>query len=329
MTRHVLPTVTVIYTGGTVARLTPFLDSLLEHTPWCYRLVVNGCGPNEVTRLRQRVDRLPERLELRSVSDHSVLPHGVVLDRLLHDETEPYFSILDSDVFAVAQPVPTALRPDDDAVGLCSCLPMWHRPTDEAMPVGYNVMGGRYLRSSDGTMLGCTYAATYRTAELRATLDRWAVSLRPYRWSELPPAVRGELASLGLRCDLYDTAKVANILIHADGLRLDHVDLPQLLHVGAQSGRGAPHSRLRALFRRTGFLDLRPVAAVRAALAGMTRAERESIFDLAQRRRRAVELVEGIAIGDLEVAYSCDWLDDEMRAQLIAVLASPEVGARS
>lgn len=317
------PPVNVIYTGGTVARLAPFLDTLLERTPWDFRLVANGCRADETAHLARRGDRYPGRVELRTVSGGAAIPHGDALDRLVERETAPYFAVMDSDIFATGAPS-ADLVPPDGVGGVCSCLPMWHRPSDAVMPSGYRIMGGRYLRTEHGIPLGCTYAMTYDAAVLRATLDRWDVTLRAYDWRELPKPVRVELSERNVRCDRYDTAKIANLMLHVDGRPVEYVEMPELVHVGAQSGPSAPRRPGRSLVRRGRSAVRTSIAFTNRSRARRLMAEARSTADLRTRRRSAVALVEAIAAGDSSAAEQVEragWLDPRARDELAAVIA--------
>lgn len=316
--------VNIIYVGGTVARLLPFLHSILVYTKWPLNLVLNGCDEEEARLIETIATAHPDRVEIVVASANRVLAHGVVLDQLLHDEPSPYFCVLDSDVFAAGPVELTELLPTSDLVGTCSCLPIWHTAEDGTMPDGYSIAAGRFIRTAKLEFLGCTYAAAYRVDALRDVVSRYGISLRNVHWDALPSAAQAELDRRSLRLRDYDTLKVANLLIQENGDRLTYVDIPNLIHLGGQSGDGAHlqsrapnvHRRFRELCgRRMPWL----IACVWRA-RGLNMAESVGLADLA--RRKVQVATDLTAIGDGTVAFdeAPEWMTDRRTFEAISAI---------
>lgn len=319
--------VNIIYVRDTVARLLPFLDSILHQTTWDLNLVLNGCHERDERILNAVADRFPTRVRLITASSDRVLAHGVVLDRLIRDEPSPYFCIVDSDVFAMGPVELDDLLPQQDQVGRCSCVPIWQRLDDLVMPDGFE-MACNYLRTSRADFLGCSYAAAYRTADLRAVLDRWTISMDLYLWRDLPSHVQAELGRRKVRLRQYDTAKVANILLQDGDASMDYVDLDNLLHLGGQSSvaqaggykNWAVTHRLRLAFSRW----MPWVIAGSWRLRGIGRVESDSVADLARRRTQATLFLDSIADGTASFEDAPPWVADrETFDALCALLATP------
>lgn len=319
------PVVHIIYVRGTVDLLAPFLGTLLHRTTWSFRLVLNGCDDAEKRTLERYGRDFADRIELITIAKGNVLPHGEVLDMLLDAESSEYFCILDSDILAKGSPDLTQLLPAADEAARCSCLPMWHSTNDRELPVGSHIVAGRFLRAADGTFLGCTYAAAYRTEVLRRTLREWNLSLRAYKWDELSGEIQDELRRRGFEHRLFDTAKVANILMQTPDQPMMYVDIPELVHLGAQSGRAAQTPGLRRSLRQLALVRAPWLIAIRLRMAGMTREERQSVLALARRRSHASRLLASLQDGDVSYADAPEWIGSEENFAALQEVLRPRV----
>lgn len=225
----------IIYTPGSFAQTQRFLRSLLRHSPFDYTLVANGCDEVERRRMEQFVLQEP-RTNLEVLEAARLLLHGVALDRLAARCRHPYFSFMDSDIFAV----------DDFAGSLAAQLPgvdafFSGRPawwaTDEVnrFDPQTNAYMGQQLFGPQGRVLGTSYFALYDRAQLAACMAATGVSFAPCPWEHVPPEQRRLLTALGLRTHWYDTGKLLNILLAERGARLAYADLPALVHLGGVS----------------------------------------------------------------------------------------------
>lgn len=322
-----LPRVNIVYVRGTVARLLPFLESLLQHTTWQFTAASNGCTPDEVELLHAASRRSEGRIEVRVVSAAKVILHGDAIAQLLAAETSPYFSCVDSDIFAMRSIPIGELLPAADEVATCSCLPMWRVEHDDVMPDGFEVAAGRFLRTSAGDFLGCTYAFCYRTDELRSTVESWGVPLSVRDWDELPGEVQEELARRGLRRTTYDTLTVANILLQRPDRPMVYREITGLLHLGAQSSLNEHVSWLRRPVRHIAWRWLPWAFRLLWRARGIGPAEADSVADFARRRSEAVRLADALVAGRARFEAAPAWIG---RAEFDALteLLGPRRSAR-
>ena len=314
--------VNVIYIAGSVHLLLPFLETLLEHTDWPLRLVMNGCSDRERGLLEAIATEHRDRVELRTESLDVVVQHGEVLDRLSALESGPFFCFVDSDVFAASRTDLSELLPAHGEAACCSCLPIWQRVEEAVAPHGSSVMAGEYLWTADGDSLGCSHLATYRTDQLRGVLEDWGVSFRPYKWDDLPEAVRIEFERHDLRWAEYDTAKVVNLLLQIRGRPVSYRAIPSLVHLGGLSGlmlrsTGVLRRALRSVRRRV------PIAG-RLVQRGrrLNRVDRRSFADIERRRDELTRLLAAMRVNSARFDEAPEWLTDrevfEATARLLA-----------
>ena len=75
----------------------------------------------------------------------------------------------------------------------------------------------------------------YRRSAVDLVRAHWPVTFEAYAHDRLPDIVQARLAAMDRTFDLYDTAKVCNILMQGDGHHVAYVDHPDLFHVGGIS----------------------------------------------------------------------------------------------
>lgn len=302
------PRVKIIYVRGTVAKLLTYFESLLEHTDWRFTLVSNGCTPDERRMLEAVAAAHGDRVDVRLRLADDVIVHGAMLDKLLLEEPSPYFCFIDSDVLATSATPLSSLLPNEDEVATCSCLPIWHRPADSVMPQNFEIASGRYLWTDDGRVIGVTYAAAYRTAHLREHLERWGVGLEQCEWNALPARTQAELSRRGFKHRTYDTAKVANVLIQTEDCRMAHREIPSLVHIGGQSGL-FDDSSIRSRLRNFAWLELPGLYGWLWRVRGFSKAESQSLADLARRYSELVRLIDRISDG-MPIEDRPSWLSE-------------------
>lgn len=321
------PRLNIIYVRGTVRLLLPYLETLIEHSDWDFTLVANGCTRDEILLLEDVRHAHGDRIDVKVGSVDVVLDHGHMLDQLLLEETGPYFCFLDSDVLAMGPTSVAEMLPTDDEAATCSCLPIWYDHTDSVMPEGFAILSGRFIETSDGHPLGCTYAAVYRTEELREHLDRWQVSLRRYRWRELPAVAQRALKRSGFERRVYDTAKLANIAIQLDGRPMAYRDIPALLHLGSQSELASIDVTIKMRIRKLLWLQTPSLYGALWRARGLSAAESRGLADHARRRRDVMLLVDRLTTGALPPAGRPAWLTEEAMEAFMAV-TNPSAAAR-
>ena len=268
----------VVYTPGTVGLLVPFVASLLEHSPFRFRLVANGCSAEERARLAAVAAESP-RLEFVEMPG-PLRPHSEGLDWLFARSKEPYFAFMDSDILAVAPFGDAVLAAMAEGPTFFACAQPWASYHDRSTAPDQPLMG-RHL-SAAGRRVGTTFFAVYERARVERVRAAHGVGFGKYRWEDLPRAVRGRFAETDYRYTIYDTAKTLNLLLEAEGVALRHDPLPSLVHLGGVSGRATVASQRRATRRRLRWRPWTwPGVAARYAVAqllGAPRARRSGFF---------------------------------------------------
>ena len=261
----------------TVRFLSLFALTLLDWSEGCsFVLVPNGCGAAESRFLRDLAER-PDRFEFLDLGLNRPTNHATTLERLLALERGDRFCFLDTDILADGEWLPTVMDAFESHAGVFACPPIWALPDDQVHRSGWQHLGGRYNVTDSGLVLGGTYLAVYEVKPLRAVLKQGA-SLNRAPWEALPPAVRGSLEKLNMQKEFYDTAKVANLLLAAQGHALINVDLPHLHHIGGVSIVAGP-----------GLPDIKDRRA--AKLASVASDERASIEERLTRRETTADHV--------------------------------------
>lgn len=250
----------IVYTPGTVKLLTPFVASLLAHSPFRFCLVSNGCGPEEQAHLEE-VAAGSARLDMLVGPSQEPLLHSEILEWLYDQSSGSHFAFLDSDIFAVAPFGDTVLGALTESPTFFACSQPWSSYFDRSVTVTGPLMG-RHLWAA-GQRAGTSFFAVYRRAEVDAIHETYGVRFGKYTWEKLPPRAQERLVEPVLRFSVYDTAKALNVLLRADGARIHYDPLPAVVHLGGISARtkGRPSRRhwlkrgpsawVRVLVRRT------------------------------------------------------------------------------
>jgi hypothetical protein len=286
----------VVFVPGAVRDLRLFMPSLAAWGRGCrFRLVSNGCSPTE-DRLLERVAALAPCFEFYRLPGRRAWEHGDALTFLQQQETGARFAFLDSDVFATGDFLGDLFDRAGDAEVLFSCPPLWSNDRLSTLQRGFQMASGVYRQTHDGFCLGGSYFAIYDNQVLTACSKKYGIDLRLYMWEHVPAAIQRRLADAGLRMTLYDTAKLANILLSLDGHACRFLTTPHLHHVGGISG--AALSRRRNLYGLVarGWSTLLPrIARKLATWAGLHNGWRERVSpeevrweDARRDRRRSV-----------------------------------------
>lgn len=243
----------IVVTPGSARLATRAVASLVRHSSFRFCLVGNGLSADEVGVLEQFA-RATARVTTWHVPERSVLPHGIVLNRLFREDADTFFCFADADVFAtdrLDEPIGLALRG-----GYAAVTAGYHLVLDpeEDWP-GFE---GKRLRGPQGETLGVTFFAIYRRDLVEQVAAEYNVLFERYEaFEQLPPKVQAKLGGGPYAAPAYDTAKVLNILLHLHGHPIAHLNLPSIVHIGGLCGALMPSGgRLRALLRR--YLPQRP-----------------------------------------------------------------------
>jgi hypothetical protein len=214
------PTLNVIYTRGTVRSLSLLVWSLLEHSDFRFRLVANGCPPDEASVLQRLAEQSP-RCSFLPLPATSMMPHGQALNYLQAATTEKVFGFLDSDIFAVDR-LPAMF---DLAEGrkACFCYPATiARQDDDVIPKTL-------------AQLSCTYLALYDAEAVARLIDTTGIGFDKYLWSEIPTEHRQRLTRMSVERPKYDTGQLLSLLLLDAGETPLVVEAPQLIHIGGFS----------------------------------------------------------------------------------------------
>jgi hypothetical protein len=183
-------------------------------------------------------------VEVLRVSSDKMLPHGVALDRVreVRDDGE-LFCLIDPDIKANApfvQELASLLT--DGCAAVTSGKEVWS--DDNLVPEGHPGVAGEFFFDRKGFVFGSPHLAVYRRAALEETSARWGVGMGS-AGGDLGEEARAKLAEMGHDYVIYDTCKLLNIFLQADGHLLVHRDLPQLVHIGGLSHFLAPTGFVR------------------------------------------------------------------------------------
>lgn len=228
-------TINVIFVKGTVEILLPFLPSLLTHSSCRFRLISNGCLLEEATILKEFTDFNTQTV-FYSLNTERILQHHEVLHNVLELEESEWFAFIDSDIVAKSQFLPALFNALEGKDAVFTGLPLWHETYEMMMPKDFNIMGGRFVNAHNGYLLGLSYAAIYKTSGLKNFIKSSGIDLRKYRWNEIPANYQQILNELGLKKQLYDTAKLLNILWQYEGGEMVFRNSDELIHLGGVSG---------------------------------------------------------------------------------------------
>lgn len=325
----------VIYMPGTVAALLPFALSLLQAPGVRVRLVSNGCHEVE-GRLLRRVCSIDDRISYHSLATPTWIEHGLALNRLFDEFSDPYFAIVDSDVIASGDFMAEIWPMADAEAGLFTGSPAWAADAEAVAPPGCTFLGGHHRLLSDGTTVGGTYAAIYRRSAVARVRHAAPRGFAEHWFPMLPSELRKRLSARRWRFPLLDTARLIHFQLLLEGFTLRNVSTSTLHHVGGytltdaekETGNraGDPRSMLRALRRILGSRGDRRferlvLGIIHRVLRARTRddSDRERI----RRRRRLVSrhvrsVVEAIVRGDaLPAPLRTDASDVDARVEAL------------
>jgi len=221
----------IIYMPGIVRYMTLFLFSLLKWSDCSFRLVSNGCSPDELRHLRKLSDS-DSRLELVVLPDNRLTRHGRALSYLWSLERSDYFCFMDSDIFASGEFLHELVPELSHHAGVFSGSPVWCSDEEQILAERFQRMAGRYNRSDTGVCLGSTYVAMYDNRVLTSLIQSTGIDFRRYRWDGIPEEYQDQIADLGLKKKRYDTSKVLSLLLLAQGRGIIFKEVSSLHHIG-------------------------------------------------------------------------------------------------
>jgi hypothetical protein len=222
----------VVWTGTVFTYLRYFVASQIAQSGARFRFIANGCPPGQVELLERFAARHADRVvEVIDVSSDAMIAHGVALDRVRAQRDDGrFFCLIDPDIKANAPFLsPFADLLESGCAAVTSGKEVWS--DDNLVPVGHVGVAGEHFFDRKGFVFGSPHLALYDRAALDATAERWGVGLGS-AGNDVSEAGMARLAEMGHEYIVYDTAKIVNALLQADGHRIAHEDLPQLIHIG-------------------------------------------------------------------------------------------------
>lgn len=238
-------TFNVVWTGGSFGYLQYFVASQLAWTRARFRFVVNACAPSQIEEMQRAAARRPDRIaEVLVVSDE-LIGHGLALDAVRRRRDDgPVFAAIDPDIKANGPFVGDLLALlDGDVVAVSSATEVWS--ADNVVPEGHWGVAGEHFYDRDGFTFGGPHLVLYRRDALDATCDRWGVTLGS-AGPEIPDEARARLEEVGRGFKVFDTGKIVNVLLQADGGRVVQHELDQLVHIGGMSHYFEPSGQVVA-----------------------------------------------------------------------------------
>ena len=224
----------IVYTPGSVALLSPFIQSLLKWSDCRYQLIANGCDSNEQQLLRDLANS-NSRLKYLCISDTKMISHSDALDKLQQDCNDEWFCAMDSDIIANGQFLDAVAAAADDHDVITSCLPVWTTTNDSTLKPSYKRLQGLHIRLANGLTVGCTYFILYRNADVSRARALNDVGFERYYWDKIPDRHQQTIRSLDAEKHDYDTAIVLNMLMIASGSKVTYLPLDNLKHLGGLS----------------------------------------------------------------------------------------------
>lgn len=229
----------IVWTGTVFSNLCLFTDSLLATTEARFRFVANQCPHDQLEAMSAYAERHDGRVvEVLDVSPRVMVRHGDALDTVLRTRDDgEFFCFIDPDICARAPFLDRFVEILDTAAAVTSGRELWS--THNVRPVDHPGVNGEYFFDHDGYTFGSPHLALYHRQPLQETIDRWGVGFSS-AGNDISEAARERLVDVGRDYWIFDTAKIVNVLLQADGHQLQHVEHPDLVHIGGVSHYLAP-----------------------------------------------------------------------------------------
>ncbi len=223
----------IVWTGEAFTYLRYFTESLLAQSTSQFRFVANGCPASAIEMMGEFGARHPGRIDLLDLEHEVTVAHGVALDetRALRDDGG-HFCFIDPDIKAKAPFVAELTAALVDHAAVTSGKEVW--TDDSVIPENHLGVAGEYFFDRKGFVFGSPHLAIYDRAALDEVWDRWGVKIGS-AGPELSDEAKAQLVSMGHEYIVYDAGKIVNALLQANGHRVEHRELPQLVHIGGLS----------------------------------------------------------------------------------------------
>lgn len=267
----------LVWTGGVYRHLRYFVFSLLDQTDCAYRFIANNCTPDSIREMQKFSDATDRVLETVVLDVDEMVPHGTALDPVFDSRDDgELFCFIDVDIKATRPFVGDFLTTTRTHDVVTSGREVW----TDTNTLGPDEMGagGRHFYAHDGFVLGSPHVALYRKDVVREIFDKYEIRFHSGGKPEMSAAAWATLEDMGQAYMAYDTAKVLNILLQAEGHTLTHQEHDALVHIGGLSHYLAPPQFDFATDVTSGEIDGEPPwtafagVELRAAVARFTAA---------------------------------------------------------
>ncbi len=224
----------IIYTPGSVEQLLPLVNTLLRHSKCHYRLVANGCSPDEIAHM-ERYAAQSDRLSVVRLPAKQQVNHGVALNQLFAQSLDRYFCFMDSDILAAGDFMAELQPLLSDAAGVFSAWPLMVKDQEKVLQAHHKYIGGHHLATPTGLCLGGSYFAMYQRAALTAAMKYAPAGFGVSYRRQLPRATRALLKRVGQERLFYDTGRLLNLILIDQGYLLRTLETDLLCHIGSYS----------------------------------------------------------------------------------------------
>lgn len=212
----------VIYTPGTVRLLSGLIFALLKWSKAEFTLVSNACSVDEEKKLEQLSD-CHTRLHYTSLNSGAVISHGAALNYLQDQNMYSDFGFIDSDIYAMAEFDHAFVNFNDSNIA-CQYIPA---PASFRLPDEINKL--------KNNRFGCSYFMRYDNDKVTQLRGDTGVHFDKYQWLSMPLHWQQALEQAGLKQPKYDTARLLNAMLLANGEQLVALSDKPLRHLGGVS----------------------------------------------------------------------------------------------
>src|SRR5262245_36644407 len=223
----------IVWTGSVFPYLSHLVASQQRHSDARFRFVANGCPPDQVRLMEDFAATADGRVVDVFGPSTTRTRHGAARDAVLAARADgEFFCSVAPDSLAEGE----YLRAFADVLGggcagVTSGRGVW---TDNVVvPAGHPGVPGECFYSQDGFLFGSPHFAMYHRETLEDTMARWGVGFGSAGAED--DRTKAALTAAGHDYIVYDTGKIANVLLQIDGKRLCHFEHDALLHIGGVS----------------------------------------------------------------------------------------------
>ena len=220
-------TFNVIFVPGTVPYLLLPVQSLVDNSRYCYRLISNGLNDEEVNLLKRYADS-HEQLSFFVYPAKNPLEHGTILDLLYYRFRDEVFAFCDPDIVALKPFGPWVDQQFQgvDALSSCSAV-MWE---DFPRREGF---AGRATHTRTGERLPTSFFTLYRREAIAPSIEMGMSLTRRLTCTQFSNAELNLVKSFGWQNnEPCDTGKVVNLDMMRRHCKIRHVESERLLHLG-------------------------------------------------------------------------------------------------